>query len=207
MARGCARGGCVPGNTDRQDGSGLAKANKASTESLAAPLSRVCCNTRRDLALRSLFQPTRCKPGVKERARARKGEEERISVLAQFMILWVCNIIFRLVLDFRWISKTNKKEHWFYSIWLQIYIIKFKSEVVTKGEKLSKTLDAKLAEALALGCCADARAGRQRTGRADTPCARPDFAARRLSRGCHPLLQRCSVPIGSHAVGQARPGL
>lgn len=37
----------------------------------------------------------------------RKGWDERLSVLAQFMILWVYNIILPLVLGFRLISKTH----------------------------------------------------------------------------------------------------
>lgn len=65
-----------------------------------------------------------------------KGWDERLSVLAQFMILWVYNIIFPLVLGFRLISETHTKKRkgrQFYSIRrLQKCIIKFKSEGIIK---------------------------------------------------------------------------
>lgn len=59
----------------------------------------------------------------------------------------------------------------------------------------------------ALGRCADVRAGQQTPGRAESLCACPNFTGWWLSRGFFSLLQCCSVPVCSHAVDQAKPGV
>lgn len=58
----------------------------------------------------------------------------------------------------------------------------------------------------ALGRCADVRAGQQTPGHAESLRACPNFTGWWLSHGFYPLLQCCSVPVCSHAVGQAKPG-